>query len=560
MRKWNIAVFLVTNILLMALQVTDVIASSEVAMPQAVTTETPTPEAVTTETPTPEAVTTETPTPEAVTTETPTPEAVTTETPTPEATLTPTIISEDISIVLDKSKETLVKGGSTVLKATIYPSYANQAITWLSSDNSVAVVDSTGKVTAIKVGKTLISAITSVGNQIAKCEITVNDILYDYPNTMTNADNGDDMLTANAYEFDVSAYVGTKITVDIQSLLAKDGGNFSSFKMFRWDTNGDISNYNPVGSVNIGNLTITSTDPLDEEVFYTTSFTYTPMLQNLLIVLGYYQKSPYEASEFATTLSLDINGSTTSPVDFGIGKTFGNYFETNFFGIGDEGSFENEWIGKESGFMGDSITYGLNPDWRIEEDRLAVRFPELAADTLEMEYTNYGVIGSTIAVNPYAPSERNPMVERYSDISETADLIVIAGGSNDWQYNWSPIGDMDSRDDTTFYGALHNLYSGLLDSYPDAQIVVLTPIKRAQSPYGVEGITNAYGLTLEEYGDIIKEVCSYYEIPVLDGYNGIAINPYVESQKSLLIPDGVHPNENGHELIAERLIEFLMSL
>ena len=232
MRKWNIAVFLVTNILLMALQVTDVIASSEVAMPQAVTTETPTPEAVTTETPTPEAVTTETPTPE----------AVTTETPTPEATLTPTIISEDISIVLDKSKETLVKGGSTVLKATIYPSYANQAITWLSSDNSVAVVDSTGKVTAIKVGKTLISAITSVGNQIAKCEITVNDILYDYPNTMTNADNGDDMLTANAYEFDVSAYVGTKITVDIQSLLAKDGGNFSSFKMFRWDTNGDISN------------------------------------------------------------------------------------------------------------------------------------------------------------------------------------------------------------------------------------------------------------------------------------------------------------------------------
>ena len=77
-------------------------------------------------------------------------------------------------VTLDQTSLTLEIGNSKTLTATITPSNAsNKALTWESSNKSVATVDNTGKVTAIAEGNTTITVNTADGGFKATCSVTV---------------------------------------------------------------------------------------------------------------------------------------------------------------------------------------------------------------------------------------------------------------------------------------------------------------------------------------------------------------------------------------------------
>ncbi|KAA8669781.1 Ig-like domain-containing protein [Clostridium sp. HV4-5-A1G] len=78
------------------------------------------------------------------------------------------------SITLNESEDKLVLGGSVQLKASMMPGDAK--ITWKSSNEGAATVDSTGKVTAAGEGNTTITATASAEGDStveATCQITV---------------------------------------------------------------------------------------------------------------------------------------------------------------------------------------------------------------------------------------------------------------------------------------------------------------------------------------------------------------------------------------------------
>ena len=79
-------------------------------------------------------------------------------------------------VSLNKTSATLTSKGATVsLSATVSPSDAgNKAVTWKSSNTSVATVSSSGVVTAVGNGTATITATTSVGSKTATCKVTVN--------------------------------------------------------------------------------------------------------------------------------------------------------------------------------------------------------------------------------------------------------------------------------------------------------------------------------------------------------------------------------------------------
>lgn len=80
------------------------------------------------------------------------------------------------SIVLDKENAELKVGESITLYATVGPDDAtDKTVIWTSDDESVATVDKNGTVTAISVGKALVTA--SSGNVSASCTVNVNPIL-----------------------------------------------------------------------------------------------------------------------------------------------------------------------------------------------------------------------------------------------------------------------------------------------------------------------------------------------------------------------------------------------
>ncbi len=76
-------------------------------------------------------------------------------------------------IKLNYKSKTLKPGDAFILRPVITPSGSTDLITYLSSNNKVAVVSPTGKVTALRTGKAYITARTASGLTV-KCLITVN--------------------------------------------------------------------------------------------------------------------------------------------------------------------------------------------------------------------------------------------------------------------------------------------------------------------------------------------------------------------------------------------------
>lgn len=82
------------------------------------------------------------------------------------------------NVELNVSSLDLTEGDEVTLTATIAPeNAANKAVSWNSSDNTVATV-SNGKVMAVKAGNATITVTTEDGGKSATCEITVMAKVY----------------------------------------------------------------------------------------------------------------------------------------------------------------------------------------------------------------------------------------------------------------------------------------------------------------------------------------------------------------------------------------------
>jgi len=209
----------------------------------------------------------------------------------------------------------------------------------------------------------------------------------------------------------------------------------------------------------------------------------------------------------------------------------------------------SKWQGKKVNFLGDSITAGL----------LTTKiYYEVIKEKLGLEIArNYGISGTRIA--KHSEDEGNSMSARFSKMEDDADLIMVFAGTNDFGHDNAPIGDFYDRTNATFYGACHVLMQGLIEKYYKKTIAFMTPIHR-DYPEDVAYEVNKSGNTLKQYVNIIKEVAEYYAIPVLDLYAVSGMQPKVEIIKKYYMPDGLHPNEAGHEKLADKIISFMETL
>lgn len=90
-----------------------------------------------------------------------------------------TVIALIEGIYLDQPEMTIDRGTDGQLTASIVPldTTEDKTVTWASSDPDVATVDSTGKVTALKIGATIITA--KVGEHTASCSVAVVALIHD---------------------------------------------------------------------------------------------------------------------------------------------------------------------------------------------------------------------------------------------------------------------------------------------------------------------------------------------------------------------------------------------
>jgi len=207
-------------------------------------------------------------------------------------------------------------------------------------------------------------------------------------------------------------------------------------------------------------------------------------------------------------------------------------------------------------FLGDSITEGHGTS-SIEN-----RFTELISKNEGAVCYNYGIGGTRIAYQ-HAPSAEPRwdmcFLDRVVEMEHDADIVFVFGGTNDFGHGDAAIGCMEDRDPYTFYGALHTLFTKLITKYPDSKIVVATPLHRCDEENCMikGGIPKA--VKLIDYVNIIREVAEYYALPVLDLYKDSGLQPLVPIIQEKYVPDGLHPNDAGHVILADKITAFLKS-
>ncbi|MBE5787612.1 MAG: SGNH/GDSL hydrolase family protein [Clostridiales bacterium] len=205
--------------------------------------------------------------------------------------------------------------------------------------------------------------------------------------------------------------------------------------------------------------------------------------------------------------------------------------------------------GAKINFLGDSITEGVGT---TVQDCFCTQIGEKYGAICR----NYGISGTRIArqqvpANPPSTFDLD-FCMRSLEMDEDADVVVVFGGTNDYGHGDAPFGTFEDRTVDTYCGGLHVLYQRLLERYPRSLIVILTPLHR----WG-ERQPRFDGHILDDFVQMTRKVAEYYSLPVLDLYAMSGMQPELEGVRNQYVPDGLHPNTEGHKILTELIAKFL---
>lgn len=184
----------------------------------------------------------------------------------------------------------------------------------------------------------------------------------------------------------------------------------------------------------------------------------------------------------------------------------------------------------------------------------------LLAKKYQMHYLNFGRNGNRI-VFPH-PKQGMVMMQRFTEIPDDADYIVVIAGHNDANAINRLNGDKAVTDDSPetkekreamiaqFKEGCHEFVGALKARYPKAKIAFVTPWA-VDSPYFPFVI------------DTIKAETAAQGIPCYDAATLSGVNPNDgEYRKKYFQSSGdtAHLNAQGHRLMLEKIEPFLLAL
>lgn len=216
-------------------------------------------------------------------------------------------------------------------------------------------------------------------------------------------------------------------------------------------------------------------------------------------------------------------------------------------------------------FLGDSITEGIGvtdiANCRYD-NRLAVMCQLSAVN-------NYGISGTRLAHQTHAsPNPRKDLCfcGRAYNMDTTADMVVVCGGANDYLHGDAPFGKIGDTTPATFCGGVYYLMNYLRKAYAGKTVIFMTPARHYYRDKIDDLMPSAHegkligGKPLRAYVDVILQTAKQFEIPVLNLYEDLGIDPHDPKMCMDYTVDGLHFNDAGHTVIAERLQTFLAAL
>ena len=194
--------------------------------------------------------------------------------------------------------------------------------------------------------------------------------------------------------------------------------------------------------------------------------------------------------------------------------------------------------------LGDSITAAANLEG--EEGYEQYAYPARLQELLGAEeVVNLGIGGSSIG-RYWADA----FVDRYQEIPQDTDIIIIMGGTNDgFCVSEAEFGSLEERAYRTFCGDLNELFAGIKKDYSEAQVFVATPLPNILHDYLMS--ERDYLLPQKQFAEVIITLAGEYDFHVVDLYNSNILDSHDANIIADYMPDGVHCNKEGYQILAE---------
>ena len=213
-----------------------------------------------------------------------------------------------------------------------------------------------------------------------------------------------------------------------------------------------------------------------------------------------------------------------------------------------------ELRGKNLVFLGDSITEGTGV--ALDENIYLNRLRQMTGAASAL---NLGIGGTSIARNKDENWRTGSFVVRAQTFPEAvwhADVTFIFGGTNDYGIGDAQFGDEESCSPFEINGAVNILVCTLRAMKADMEIVLLSPLRRMN-----EVTTNvATNQPLNAYVELLRKAADRNHVHFCDLYHANLFDPECSVQRQRYIPDGLHPNDEGHRLIAEKVAQLVSQL
>ncbi|WP_243345366.1 SGNH/GDSL hydrolase family protein [Parabacteroides sp. FAFU027] len=241
-----------------------------------------------------------------------------------------------------------------------------------------------------------------------------------------------------------------------------------------------------------------------------------------------------------------------------------------------EKTLQSQWKGKRVAFLGDSMT---------DKRRVGTTYLywEYLTELLGIEPSVYGISG-----NQWDGIYKQTL-KLHDEKGAAVDAILIFAGTNDFNHG-IPMGEFFSEttkktnhngnqvtrkyripimNDSTFCGRINKVMSYLKTTYPQQQIVIMTPIHRGYAKFSEknvqpdENFANGQGLYIDAYVNALKQAASYWAVPLIDLYSLSGLYPMSDAHAQYFHDkdtDMLHPNAAGDYRLAKTIQYQLLAL
>ena len=228
------------------------------------------------------------------------------------------------------------------------------------------------------------------------------------------------------------------------------------------------------------------------------------------------------------------------------------------------------FCGKRIVFLGDSITEGFATD---------KTYCSFLCEELGMTEINMGISSTVMCMGGHRVS-RLPDIDK---MPVDVDYAVVFWGVNDWDQavkngmyggeraypetaTYYAMGEKGTDDLSTLYGAFGEACRRLKAKYDGTKtrVLFLSPLHTSWNNSVAPGHhwefdkKNVHGFTQSDFSAMIADLCRDYGFDFFDllTRSGIYYKSETDRNTDRYYVDGIHPNHDGHALIAHNLAEF----